>query len=277
MLVLFGIGLFRLQAQTTLPDGVTATQSFINEIIKNYNDENSYPFDLEAIPISVGIPIRVHIIKNIKGLNGVNLTDVYQSITVANSYFKNIGIQFFVDSVNYVNDYNYAYITHNHLKTELLTRFAAVNRINLFLADSVIFGSTKSYGYTYFPDATDSNLIFLDKKYASGKYLTTLLGHFMGLLSTHETKGGSEVVSGKNCATSGDFICDTYADPDLYNQVDSTCTYTGTSMDSNGKYYVPSVANIMSNTTDNCKCIFTPLQYRRMYYYFLKYRQYLKH
>ena len=104
-----------------------------------------------------------------------------------------------------------------------------------------------------------------------------MLGHFMGLLSTHETLGGKEYVNEANCASSGDFICDTYAYPDLYNMVIDSCKYIGTTRDDNGKYYVPSVANIMSNSLKNCKCILTPLQYRRIYYYFHKYRQYLNY
>jgi hypothetical protein len=264
-------------AQQTPPDGVIATQSYINVIKQNYTNENAYPFDINKADISVNIPIRVHIIKNIKGVAGVTNADIFNSVNTANTFFKTIGIQFFIDSVNSINDYNYSFIAYNHSKKELLTQFAVANRINLFLADSIQMGSSQCYGYTYFPNVSDSNFIFLNKNYITGKYLTTMLGHFMGLLSTHETLGGAELASEKNCATSGDFICDTYADPDLYLQVDSTCKYNGTKRDNNGKYYVPSVANIMSNSLDNCKCIFTPLQYRRMYYYYLKYRQYLKY
>jgi hypothetical protein len=259
-----------------LPDGVTATQSYINEIKKNYTDENTYPFDINSVHLSVTIPIRVHIIRNIKGLAGVDTADIYSSVRLANNHFKTIGIRFFVDSVNYINDYNYSYITYNRNKAEVITLYAVANKINLFLADSILMGTARSYGFTYFPDVADSNFIYLDKTYITGNNLTTMLGHFMGLLSTHETLGGAELASEKNCATSGDFICDTYASPDLFEQVDSDCKYTGNAMDNNGKYYVPSVANMMSNTMDNCKCVFTPLQYRRMYYYYLRYRQNLK-
>jgi hypothetical protein len=258
-----------------LPDGVTATQSFINEIIKNYKDENSFSFDLNAINTHVNIPIKVHIIKNIKGTAGVNQNNIYSSVDLANGYFKEVGIHFFVDTIDYVNDYNYSYIAYNNLKKELLVKYATYNRINLFLVDSIKLGSVITYGFTYFPDVPDSNYIYLDKSYLSGNSLTTMLGHFMGLLSTHETAGGKEQADEKNCAESGDFICDTYADPDLFNEVVDSCKYIGTMRDDVGKYYIPSVANIMSNSPDKCKCILTPLQYRRIYYYYFKYKQYL--
>jgi hypothetical protein len=214
---------------------------------------------------------------NIKGLAGVNKMNIYNSVELANGYFKEVGIHFFIDSVDYINDYNYSFITYNNLKKELLIKYAIYNRINLFLVDSIKMGSFKSYGFTYFPNEADSNFIYLDKNYLSGNSVTTMLGHFMGLLSTHETGGGRELVSEKNCETSGDFICDTYADPDLFNMVIDSCKYIGTIRDDNGKYFVPSVANIMSNSPDKCKCILTPLQYRRIYYYYYKYRHYLNY
>jgi hypothetical protein len=259
-----------------LPDGVAATPSFLAEIKKNYSDENSFAFDLNNTTTFANLSIQVHIIKNSKGAVGLTYSDIQAGVAVASNYFKPIGIGFFVDSIDVVNDYNYSFITNDKNKTELLTKHASGNKINLYLADSIQMGETPGYGYTYFPDMPDSNYIFLVKKQFTGTSLTTMLGHFMGLFSTHETLGDSELVIEKNCASSGDFICDTYADPDLFNQVSDTCKYTGNMKDSNGKYYVPSVANIMSNSKDECKCLFTTLQYRRMYYYFRKYRQYLR-
>jgi hypothetical protein len=267
--------LIQYMVSAQLPDGVTATSTFLNEIIKNYKDENSLSFDLNAITTHVRIPIKVHVIKNIKGTAGVNQNNIYSSVDMANTYFKTVGIQFFVDTIDYVNDYNYSFITYNYLKKELLVKYATYNRLNLFLVDSIKLGSVITYGFTYFPDVPDSNYIYLDKSYLSGNSLTTMLGHFMGLLSTHETAGGKEQADEKNCAKSGDFICDTYADPDLFNQVIDSCKYIGFMRDDIGKYYVPSVANIMSNSPDRCKCILTPLQYRRIYYYYFRYRQYL--
>jgi hypothetical protein len=212
---------------------------------------------------------------NREGTAGVGQQDIKNSINLANSYFKNAGIQFFIDTIQYINDYNYSFIAYNDLKKELLIKYAVSNMINLFLADSIKLGDDYTYGFTYFPDVADSNFIYLNKNYARGNYLTTMLGHYMGLLSTHETAGGRELASENNCSSSGDFICDTYADPDLFNEVIDSCRYIGTMRDNNGRYYVPSVANIMSNSPDECKCILTPSQYRRIYYYYNKYRRYL--
>jgi hypothetical protein len=276
-LLIISLVVINCLASAQLPDGVVATQSFLDEITGNYSDENSFPFDLNSVNIHVKIPVRVHIVMNIKGSAGVNQVGIYNSIRLANTYFRNVGIQFFTDSINYINDYNYSYITWNKLKKELLTKYAVGSRINLFLVDSIKMGPFKSYGFTYFPDEADSNFIYLDKDYLNGNSLTTMLGHFMGLLSTHEYAGGRELANENNCATSGDFICDTYADPGLFDLVIDSCKYIGTMRDDTGKYFVPSVANIMSDSPDRCKCILTPLQYRRIYYYYKKYRYYLNY
>jgi len=258
-----------------LPDGVTATQSFLDEIIKNYREENSLSFDPNTVGTLIKVPVRAHIIMNINGTAGVNVNNLRNSISLANSFFRYAGIQFYIDSIDYVNDYNYSIIKYDNLRKELLNRYSINSRINIFLADSLQFGNNKCYGFTYFPNVPDSNIIYLDKKYITGYSLTTMLGHFMGLLSTHETFGGRELASEKNCSSAGDYICDTYADPGLLNMVIDSCRYIGSMRDDNGRYYVPTVANIMSESPDKCKCILTPLQYRRIYYYFHKYRYYL--
>jgi hypothetical protein len=265
--------LIRCLASAQLPDGVMATQSFLDTIRVNYADENSFSFGLSTPDHIVNVPVRVSIIMNREGTAGVEQQDIKNSINLANSYFKNAGIQFFIDTIQYINDYNYSFIAYNDLKKELLIKYAVSNMINLFLADSIKLGDDYTYGFTYFPDVADSNFIYLNKNYARGNYLTTMLGHYMGLLSTHETAGGRELASESNCSSSGDFICDTYADPDLFNEVIDSCRYIGIMRDNNGRYYVPSVANIMSNSPDECKCILTPSQYRRIYYYYHRYRQ----
>jgi hypothetical protein len=121
-----------------------------------------------------------------------------------------------------------------------------------------------------------NNYIFLNKKFFSGNYLSCMIGHFFGLLSTHEKTGGIEFVDESNCSTKGDLICDTYADPDLLNMVDKKCLYFGVFRDPKSIYFIPSVANIMSNSPGKCRCLFTKQQYRRMYFYYKKYRQYLR-
>jgi hypothetical protein len=276
VLIVLWIFLIPFTSVAQLSDGVTATQSFLDTIMTNLKSENLYRFDVKSTQPYARIPIYAHIIRDIKGTSGVTTEKIVTSVALANSYFKNTGIEFFVDSIDYVADYNYSFITYNNLRKELLIKHNVTNRINLFLADSIKMGTSLSYGFTYFPDMPDSNIIYIDKRFLTGSSLATMLGHFMGLLATHETAGGIELVSEKNCMESGDYLCDTYADPDLLNQVVDTCKYIGNSRDDEGNYYVPSVANLMSNSPDHCKCLFTTQQCRRILFYYNKFRYYLK-
>ncbi len=258
-----------------LNDGTIVPDTFIKEIIKNIPEESTMDSDLSSVNLSVKLSISVHAVRNNLGNMDIKKSDLSPVLLIVNNYFNKIGIQFSIDTFDIVDDYNYSSITKNNNTKELLVKHSEQNRINLYIVDSINMGKALCTGYSYFPINQDTNYIFINKKYLTGNNLTMMLGHFFGLLSTHERRGGIEYVNEKNCRISGDFICDTYADPDLKNAVDNNCNYNGSSMDPNGEYYIPSVANIMSDSPDHCKCIITPLQYRRMLYYYKKYRQYL--
>ncbi|MBK9598328.1 MAG: hypothetical protein IPO60_08400 [Flavobacteriales bacterium] len=94
------------------------------------------------------------------------------------------------------------------------------------------------------------------------------VGHALGLMHTHDTVLGAELVDGSNCATAGDFICDTPADPDLGLPgmiAYAGCTYIGTALDANGEAYHPSTSNIMSYSPCELST-FTPGQAQVMQY-----------
>jgi hypothetical protein len=93
------------------------------------------------------------------------------------------------------------------------------------------------------------------------------MGHCLGLLHTHETSTGDELVDGSNCGSAGDELCDTPADPQLSsaNVDDVTCVYFGTDTDANGDMYNPDVTNTMSYAPFNCRGSFTNDQENRMH------------
>jgi hypothetical protein len=65
LIVLFFSACLNLSGQ--LPDGVSATWSYLDLIISNYNNENASSFDIDNVSISARIPLRVHIIMNVNG------------------------------------------------------------------------------------------------------------------------------------------------------------------------------------------------------------------
>jgi hypothetical protein len=264
------------QLSAQLPDATSATTDYGLELVKNLPQENALKFDTSSADLSVKLSIALYIVKDINGNLNVDLNNVTPILNTINNYFKPIGLKFNVSSVSHVDDYNYSYFSVKYIPKELITKHSVEKTINLYLVDSISKDTLPYYGFTYFPIDTSDNYIFLRKDFFDANYLACMLGHFFGLLSTHERKTGGEFVNESNCATKGDLICDTYADPDLYKQVSSDCLYFGRSKDANFKYYVPSVANLMSNSPGHCRCLFTFQQYRRMYFYYKKYRQYLR-
>jgi hypothetical protein len=79
------------------------------------------------------------------------------------------------------------------------------------------------------------------------------MGHFLGLLHTHDTRYGMEDPNGSNCAIAGDLCCDTPAGPVLSNSnVDASCVYTGTST-YDGRPYNPDTHNYMSYSRKYCR------------------------
>ncbi len=94
------------------------------------------------------------------------------------------------------------------------------------------------------------------------------LGHVLGLMHTHDTAFGAELVDGSNCTTAGDLICDTPADPNLgqAGMIEyGTCNYIGTVTDANGDAYTPMTHNVMSYAP--CvNTLFTPGQAQVMQY-----------
>lgn len=260
-----------------LQDGTRSTREYIQMIIENIDKEEQIELDTAVSGFSANYSVVVYIVYDISGKSSVDEADIGYGFAKLNTYFKPIKVSFRVDTIIAVKDYNYSRITSVNDIDEMVVKHSRSNSINLYLVKSIEIDSVPSFGFTFFPDETGKNYIFLDKSLITGMYLTTLMGHYTGLLSTHDTLGGAEWVNGLNCDTAGDFICDTYADPNLYQLVDTDCKYEAFLTDPNGMFYVPSVANIMSESRDACKCIFTPMQLRRMVFYLMNYRSYLGH
>jgi hypothetical protein len=265
-----------LSAQVQLPDRTIPTLEYIDELIKNLPQENNLQFDTSSVDLSAKLSIAVYIVRDNKGQVNINLPELAQSISFANTCFKHIGLSFSVLSIQYVDDYNYSYLSLDKKPVELFKKHSVDKTINLYLVDSISIDSLSSFGFTYFPIDTQDNYIFLRKNFLKDIYLTCMLGHFFGLLSTHDITGGLELVDESNCSTKGDLICDTYADPNIFGLVNNQCLFKGTKIDPQGEYYVPSVANFMSNSPWSCRCVFSKQQYRRMFFYYKKFRQYLR-
>ncbi len=260
-----------------LPNGTLINQEYFDLVITNINDENLEIVDTVSPELEVNLKLEVFVVMDDQGeLNFENQT-LFSNLSIVNTFFKKIGLGFAIGNITLVPEYEYSILNNEIDITELEAKYSKQRRVNLFLVDEIAVNGNLSYGYTTYPLDTIHNNIFIRKDYLFGNNLTALFGSFFGLLNTYESFGGLEFVNGANCLLAGDVICDTYADPGgLQISTNDNCQYQGGSIDPNGEYYLPSVTNIMSDSPDNCKCLFTLEQYRRMKYYFKNYRKYLQ-
>lgn len=132
-------------------------------------------------------------------------------------------------------------------------------RINLYLVSESKIGDC---GWANLNDITiETGAVVMAVKgcFKDFNILPNLMGTILGLYNTSETKNGTELVNGSNCATTGDKICDTPADPG-YQYDKMKCTLPNNIKDSNGEYFAPDISNFMS-IYYGCQCKFTRDQY----------------
>lgn len=153
------------------------------------------------------------------------------------------------------------------------------NAVNCYLAHAVDNGSGPviGAGWSFIApnNQTENQLWFSGMIIAYHE-----LGHYFGLLHTFQNSGSSNIQDRElvtrnfneipprlsaNCANTGDYVCDTDADPfDLPGATTSNCQYTGTIRDANNDLFHPSIDNSMSYYLCNHVGLFTPGQLTRM-------------
>jgi len=259
-----------------LPNGTLVNQDYFDLVIANIDGENLEIVDTVSPELDVNLKLEVFVVMDDQGEVNFENETLISNLSIVNNFFRKIGLGFEIGNITVVPEYEYSIRNGEIEVAELEAKYCIQRRLNLFLVNEITVNGNLAYGYTSYPIDTIHNNIFIRKDYLYGNNLTALFGSFFGLLNTYESFGGQEFVNGSNCLLAGDVICDTYADPGgLQISTNDKCQYLSGSQDPNGENYLPSVTNIMSDSPDNCKCLFTLEQYRRMKYYFKNYRKYL--
>ncbi|MEO1435346.1 MAG: hypothetical protein AAFV80_07395 [Bacteroidota bacterium] len=221
--------------------------------------------------------VVVHIVKRENGSNGINNATIQNNIDKLNQAFEPICVQFEICETNFIDNWQYDRLddqTTNEWE-ELRTQYHRNNRINLYFVsrfeDQTQCGLATPGGIA---DMTTSGIALSKRNPCIGNDLQTIshyFGSFFGLPTTYEN--GGELVDGSNCATAGDQLCDTSADPyqagdDPDSYINGNCQFNDNGQDANGAYYTPDVGNIMSAFL-GCRCRFSFDQYRLMALNFL--------
>jgi hypothetical protein len=251
---------------------------------KSYDLERQFLIDRQAARFGTtvtSLPIKAHIIRNDNGTGGLTEAELNDALAIMNSYYINAGLEFFLCSgINYIDDSDF-YSLERSEESSLTSGNDVANVINIYFANQ-LFSSTGSSlcGYAYYPGGP-LRIMMANGCVGNGSTLAHEMGHFFGLFHTHgnsNTPGATtELVNGSNCDSSGDFICDTPADPVLSTgNVTFNCLYTGNLRDANNDLYEPDPHNIMSYSRKECRDLFTEEQYARINATYQTSRSYLE-
>jgi hypothetical protein len=161
-----------------------------------------------------------------------------------NPFFAPIGVSFEVCEFLYHDNFQHDDFGKS---AEIQKLYHQDYRINIYFVSilpDVCGVCTGSVG-----SATNATIFIKKENCVTARVLAHELGHFFSLAHTFEGSG-TENVDGSNCATAGDQICDTPADPYVFpepmEQYVQDCRFINEKTDANGEYYNPDLGNIMS-------------------------------
>lgn len=274
-LSLFLLGCLSTFAQTTFRCGTSIPHDYLD------SETRSMPgyFGCEQInKVNRKLSILFQVIKDSLGGTGVTDGNLQAAVDRLNNVWEPTGITFeFCERRDLDNHQFNEYVEMEHA-ADMRAMYYEPKIINVFISSTILLTEEGVVaGYATLPGGSD--IIHVTKGSMSGPGFGTLIhemGHFLGLLHTFETDTGLELVDGSNCATTGDLICDTEANPtdNGADFEDPDCNYIGNpATDAMGNFYVPPSRNFMSYSP--CKCEFTKQQYNRMVEQYLQLRNYL--
>jgi hypothetical protein len=261
---------------------------FIN--IKSYsqftNDANSFysyaatrnasiNFDRVLPCYEKTLSVSVFVVLDSLGQSNITNNQINKAIDSLNAKFSPICIQFRVCSTTEIANFQWDTLKVNdndglQEEAQLITNHFVDHTINLYFV-AAFENLPGESGFTSYTPSYQS--IFMIKDQLDDYELVHEFGHFFGLLHTFGLGNSSEYANGSNCTTTGDFLCDTPADPTndypTYPlSVDQYCELASGQKDMLQNWYMIPSDNLMSHYK-SCRCKFTTQQYHVMAYEFL--------
>ena len=222
------------------------------------------------------IPLKIHVVGNDNGGGYYKTELLLEAMCNLNVQFEPVGFHFYLfDDVNYIN--NSALFDHSGFSVGSI-----VHQTNVANAANLYFVQNPAGACGYFSGWAD--FVALSKS-CSGVDNATIaheLGHYFSLPHTFRgwenrtqndaARWNDERVNGTNCATAGDYFCDTPADylSDRWN-----CPFARVKTDYNGDQYEVDGSFFMSYANDVCQDKFSVEQIDAMKSYLQSNRPYL--
>lgn len=209
---------------------------------------------------------------------GLNEPNISAWLGELNALFLPYRIQFY-ECGSYTTFVNNTLHYFDITEEPQLSAYDVPNVINVYAFGTVSSNGSSLAGYSYLPPSADRIVLSkLGGTLFDSKVFIHEMGHYLGLYHTHgKTNNGTtdELVNGSNCLTAGDDVCDTPADPNVYNTTTSNCVYFGTAQDLNQQSFLPDVGNHMCYAPKQCRNHFSVGQMNRMAYTAFTDRAYL--
>ncbi len=247
---------------------------FDQEAFRNFQQKKAKQRNVPTVKMG----ISAFIVKNTRTVaasetvTDLSIQELYNSLDEVNRAYALSDVEFYFCGSPQLIEGKGIY-TYSEAKDILNARKHVPNTINVFYIDDIggqVFDRNFVAGISTFPwmGEPKDRFIIMKKEFSkNGPTLAHELGHFLGLLHTHEPALGLEFVNGSNCSQAGDQVCDTPADPNLGITGLNGCTYEGNVLDPNGEPYKPSPSNLMSYAPDRCQFFFTEGQAERMQFF----------
>ena len=173
----------------------------------------------------LSFPLRIGIVRKNSLLAPISQESVLKTIGYLNAAFKEAGIRFYVAKVSEIHSpHSIGDLSADSYAPYLQfsEQYDLEDTISLFLFDydedlckeehnAISCGRTG--GFSYILSEQTNNVVLSKFDLEDHKIIVHEFGHFFGLYHTFEKAFGKELISGKDCETTGDMICDTPADP----------------------------------------------------------------
>ena len=293
----------RLQqvTQTSLNDLLNSEASILND---SSLAEQLHTPQIQAFEGLVRIPLAIHILRRNDGSGGASLASLLSAIETVNNNYSPFNLRFeacnirFIDSTS-LFDTRLFFPTSTNIcgdpsdGQQLSVQGRNIpNKINIYVApnstsrqagnDNALCTTDDLFpnrSWTWRPSNVNDNVlrqhIVLNTSHVTDdRTLGHEVGHWFGLLHTHGSSNNrqpvnvetTELVDGSNCRFSGDFVCDTPADPNLSGRVDFSCNYIDNPrlVDANGSQFLPDTTNRMAYSRGRCRSSWSQEQGLRM-------------
>ncbi len=219
------------------------------------------------------IPLAIHIVRQSSGLGGLTLAELQIAFDSSNVYAAQTNVSFYLyGTVDYIDNDLYYFGMGNTANYDLLKQTNPVpGAINVYFVPPTEISGFSLCGISSFTSSPVQGII-MNNHCVDPTFARTVLfhevGHYFDLYHTHETAFGVECPNGSNCTIAGDLLCDTPADPNVYQHVSGApaCLYdqyASLPPSCDGTPYDPPVLNIMSYSSKLCMLEMTPQQNTR--------------